>query len=297
LTRRALVTWGAMFGGAGASAAIAMSTACGASSGGAARATDGGARDEDAGAEAGPVGAGVVQITEAVDGGGSFFAAFGETPAPSPTGCTSVDAGACITASCPASDAGAAPPDAATTVLAGTLGAGTLRVSGGVFGAGTGVDRDLAGVYQYLTPGSIFAPGDTLGVAATGGQVPAFARHSVIAPPLMRLTAPQPSGGMISVATSQPLTVAWTGGRAGDSAVLVATSLFTSRAVASMTCTWDAGLGTATIPSEALRPLAMANSLGSGISWYAVAQTAFVAGPVAVTLSAYETQGSPAAFQ
>jgi hypothetical protein len=101
----------------------------------------------------------------------------------------------------------------------------------------------------------------------------------------------------VVIATSQPLTVSWTGGEAGDQVVLTASAIFTSGNGATMTCAWDASMATAMVPSAALRPLAAANALGSSVLWYQVAQTRFSAGTVAVTFAAFLPQASLATFQ
>jgi hypothetical protein len=291
----------ALFGLLACAWLAAWLVACGSSSSGGERRADAGADAAagDAGADAQSTGVGVITFSEAPDGGGTFFAGFSDMAPPGPGGCTFVDAGACITATCaapPASDAG---PDAAADGGAAVVAKnpGRLEVTGGVFGSGFAIDPDNGGTYLYASPRTIFSPGDTLGVAALGGELPAFPAQKVVAPPILDLTAPAASGGKITIATAQPLTVSWTGGKAGDETVVTATAYFTSGGLASMTCSWDASAGTATVPSAALRPLASQNALTSGLFWYQLAQKKFTAGTVAVTLSVYEPQGSLAAFQ
>jgi hypothetical protein len=119
-----------------------------------------------------------------------------------------------------------------------------------------------------------------------------------VAPPILDLTAPvAPDGGSVAVPTANPLTFSWTGGQAGVEMVVTATAIFTTYGVATMTCSWDSSLGTATVPSASLRPLAAENALTSGFVWYGLAETRFSAGPVDVTLSAFVPQGKQAAFQ
>jgi hypothetical protein len=256
--------------------------------------------DVRADADAGPSVIGIVSFSQAVDGGGLFFAGFGEVRPPAPTNCKFFDAGSCATALCPAppaTDGGDASAAGDAGADSGVLGAGTLTVSGGDFGTGFAIDQDMAGTYVYPTPGALFSPGDVLGVSATGGAVQAFAKHTVVATPTMMLTAPMADGGKMTIQTSQPLTVSWTGGRAGATAVLVATAYFTSGGGASMTCTWDGAMTPATVPSEVLEPLATENAVLSGFTWYQIAQAAFDDGPARVTLSAYTSQSSLAAFE
>ncbi len=259
-------------------------------------------------AEAAAGGVGVVSITDVVDGGGTLYAAFSESTPRLPDGCSIADAGACSVETCIRPDAGApadagAPDTGSAEAAAGDASfqpapnPGTLTVSGGLFGTGTGVGPDAFGTYVYEPPAPIFAPGDKLGVSASGAQIPGFPVHTVVAPNTIDLTAPPQSGGRITVATTQPLTVSWTGGEPGNHVVVTATALFTSGNVTTTTCVWDASTGTATVPSQALKPLAVANALSSSILWYQVAQSKFSAGTVAVTLSAFVPQASLATFQ
>ena len=248
----------------------------------------------DAGAST--MGVGVLTFSEYPDAAGTFFAGFSVRVPELAANCTVVDAGPCVTTSCKnvaATDAGVT--DAAATTAPN---AGTLTLTGGVFGAsGSGVAPDKVGTYLYASPGTIFAPGDTLGVSAAGGAVPAFPEQTVVALPPLVLTAPTSTGGKMTIAAAQPLTVAWTGGQAGAKAVLLATALFTSGGFASATCVWDASPGTGTVPSAALKPLAAANAQASGMTWYQAADTSFTVGTLAVTMSARVTQGSLATFQ
>lgn len=255
----------------------------------------------DGQAEGGTTGIGVVTFSEYPDAGGKFFAGFTETPPTTSVTCTVVDAGACVTTSCPPAvqDAGgdgdAAKSDAAATPAPNP---GPLRLTGGAFGAaGITVAPDKGGTYLYESPGTLFAPGNTLGVSAAGGQLPAFPEQSVTVSPAVQLTAPTADGGKISVPTSQPLTVSWTGGQTGAKLVLSATALFTTGGEATMTCTWDAASGTADIPSAALKPLAVENALTSGLGWFQAASTQFTTGNVSVTMTAYVAQQVLAGFQ
>jgi hypothetical protein len=276
--------------------------ACGSSKSGAESHTDAGSvADGQADAEE-ATGIGVITFSEAPDGGGTFFAGFSDKTPASPAGCEVVDAGGCTTTTCPpppASDAGT-ETDGATQADAQPVVApnpGRMKVSGGVFGAGFYVDPDKGGTYLYASPGTIFSPGDSLGVAALGGALPAFPEQTIEAPPVIALTAPAGDGGKLTISTAQPLMFSWTGGRAGDETVVTATAYFTSGGLASMTCSWDASTGAATAPSEALRPLASQNALTSNLVWYQLAQKKFTTGPVAVSLSAYAPQGTLVAFQ
>jgi hypothetical protein len=298
MTLRRAVALSLLFGAAAATWLVA----CGSSKSGGSTHASGDAAQDGSDASDASSGVGVITFSQAPDGGGTFFAGFSRTAAPAPAGCQFVDAGACITATClpPPVTEGGAPGDAAAPVDAAVATApnpGQLKVTGGVFGAGFEIDPDNAGTYLYASPGTLFAPGDSLGVAAMGGVLPGFPTETVEAPPVLDLTAPGADGGKITISTTQPLTFSWSGGRAGDETVVTATAYFTSGGLASMTCSWDASMGTAMAPSDALRPLASQNAVSSGFVWYQLAQKKFTAGPIAVTLSAYAPQGTLAAFQ
>ena len=210
--------------------------------------------------------------------------------------CTAVDAGPCVTTSCTKAPGDAGTGDAAAKSAPS---AGTLTLTGGVFGSkGSSVAPDNGGTYLYASPATIFAPGDTLGVSAAGGAIPAFPEQTVVATPTIVLTAPTAAaGGKMTIPTAQPLVVSWTGGQSGAKTVFVATALFTTGGAASTTCTWDASPGTGTGPSAALKPLAAANAETSGVTWYQSADNQFTVGSLAVTMSARVTQGSLATFQ
>jgi hypothetical protein len=281
----------------------AFLVACGSSSSGPSSHVDASADGTDAADDAKPAttGVGVIELSQGPDGGGTFLAAFSKATPDS--GCQLVDAGACSTTICPpppASDGGSSG-DASTAVDGGAPTApnpGALTVTGGVFGAGFQLTPDKVGTYLYTSPGTLFAPGDKLGVTAHGAELPGFATQSVVAPPTLQLTAPvAPDGGASTISTSQPLTLSWTGGQSGVEMVVTATAVFTTYGYAATTCSWDSSTGTATVPSAALRPLAAENALTSGIVWYGLAATKFTTGPVAVTLSAYVAQGRLVAFQ
>jgi hypothetical protein len=245
-------------------------------------------------------GFGIITFSEAPDAAGTFFAGFSASAADSTQGCAVVDSGACSTVTCPpppSSDGGADGDASADAHVSAAPNPGRLKVSGGVFGQGFFVDPDKEGTYLYASPGTIFSPGDTLSVEALGGVLPAFPGEGIVAPALIDLTAPGGDGGKITVSTVQPLTFAWTGGAPGEQAVVTANALFTTGGGASMTCNWDATLGTGTAPSEVLRPLGSQNAVSSNIVWYQLSQRKFTTGPIAVSLSAYAYQIRLAAFQ
>lgn len=283
--------------------ACSSSSSGGPKGGGADGSADGPAADGGGVVDTGPPpGQGVIIFSQAPDGGvGSFAAGFVVTTAAEklPGDCTVLDAGACVTTSCPKATASdAAAPDAAAPDAAAPPNAGTLTVTGGIFGAaGSGISIDKAGTYYYQSPGNVFMPGDSLGVAGAGNEVPEFAKETVVGPATIKLTAPAATAGKITIPTSADLTVTWTGGEAGAKLFFFGNAIFTSGASANLTCQWDASTGTATVPKAALTPMAASNAQGSDLQWYQAAQTSFTAGAWPVTISAYTTQQGLATFQ
>ena len=294
-----------------ASLAMFLLFACGSSSKGFSGGTDAAADGAKAdggdggdGSSAAP-GQGVLSFLQAPDAGvGTISGGFAlATEAKLPTGCTVVDAGACVTTSCPSAGDGGAS-DASTSDAAVTEpNAGTLTVTGGpVFGTtGFQVSPDKNGTYLYSAP-HIFDPGDTLGVAGAGATVPAFTSESVVAPAQVKLTAPVPpttASGKMTIPTTANLTVTWTGGTSGAKMYFTVNAAFTGSAGgASMTCSWDASAGTGTVLQSALTPFAAANASGADATWNQAAETSFSAGTWPVTLSAsYTAQAALVTFQ
>jgi hypothetical protein len=245
------------------------------------------------GASAAP-GVGFLNFSQLPDSGGNFTGGFAlSSDTKLPADCTVVDAGACVTTTCPATDAGAS--DATAPVAPNP---GTLTVTGGVFGTtGFQVSPDKEGTYVYASPSTVFKTGDSLGVAGAGGTVPMFSTETVVAVAPVTLTAPTAAtGAKITIPTTADLTVTWTGGAAGAKMYFNGTAVFKT-GVAGLACTWDASAGTATVPKAALVPMVAGNATGADVTWYQAAETSFSAGTWPVTLSAYTTQGSLAVFQ
>jgi hypothetical protein len=245
---------------------------------------------------AGDAGAfGFVQFAQVAVGGGEFTAAFYGSASPPPPGCTYQvsDGGPCLVTVCP----GQSPNDAGTVSL---VSAGALTVTGGAFGdAGIDIAPDNLGSYLYNTTGPMFSPGDTLTVSAAGATVPAFTAQALTAPGPIDLTAPAQDGGVLSVPTTQDLELTWTGGTTGAHFILGLDAVFTSGASASAVCTWDASLGSGTIPAGALAPLAAGTGQAgrSTAIWYQEARTPVSAGRWSVVVRAYVSGGSLASFE
>jgi len=249
---------------------------------------------------------GSVDFSQFLNGGGALTAAFYVTQdlPPADPNCTAMgvdagDAGACAVTVCSApGDAGA--KDAA--VEAGPLtvpNAGTLTVTGGAFGdAGVLVAPAKGGGYFYNTTTPIFAAGDTLGVSASGGNVPAFSVKRVVAPSTIVLSWTQPAGdaGGLVIPTGQDLTVSWTGGVSGARVVFKATA-FPTNQTAQVACQWDATAGQGTVPAAALASLAAGSSVAGAASWFQQTGLTFDAGPWPVAITAETLSATAVHFQ
>jgi hypothetical protein len=175
---------------------------------------------------------------------GAVGATFYPTPQPLLGTCTTTSYGACTHYDCSnQADAGA------------PIGAGTLTVTGGTLGNGVMITQGMGGSYQYQSMSALFAQGDTLGVSATGGTIPAFGPIDVVGTGIIAVTAPVPNGmGVYTINTAQALPLTWTGGEANALALFEVSANFGtgSRGVL---CFYDATLGSSSIPSAAMSNL------------------------------------------
>jgi hypothetical protein len=237
--------------------------------------------------DAGPVG---TLVFANVGGLGSFLGIFFEQDTLAPW-CSRSTVGPCQVVDCPMPDVS----DAGPLVVIGS--AGTLTITGPLLGdAGVAV-TESSGDYAYNTGGAMFATGDTLGVSGTGGDVPAFGMHTVVAPGAITVVSPSlpPDGGAIVVPTSTDLSLAWTGGQAGAVVEVAITAEFANQGFSEMLCQWPASAGSGQIPEAALGTLISASPLQVGsVTWIEFDQTAFSSGDWAMLLSA-ETGGSVSA--
>jgi hypothetical protein len=224
---------------------------------------------------------------------GEFFADFYEVGPDEPLpGCTLVAFGECTVTSCPHGnetlDGGS---DASTSSLPT---AGTMTIDGNTLGPPVAIQRE-GDVYQYYSPGALFSPGDTLSVAASGGDVTAFPSHTIVAPGFTTLTSPVTDGGTVDIVTSQDLVVTWTGGQTGATALFLGDSYFVATGGhTSLRCSWTAAAGQATVPQAALAGL----SGGTGdVFLLQSVTTSFDAGAWAIQLQASTFDYSTASFQ
>jgi hypothetical protein len=125
--------------------------------------------------------------------------------------------------------------------------AGTVSVTGPIthFSFEPGGDGEYAVIQAQ---GALFNGGDSLTVAATGADVPAFSKD-ISTPSKSTITSP-PKASNLPITRSSGLTVTWTGGTTGTQVVSLMDDGFEStRAVF---CRFDASAGTGAIPPEAL---------------------------------------------
>jgi hypothetical protein len=144
--------------------------------------------------------------------------------------CAPVVVGPCLIASCSAIPSGP-----------GSVSAGTLTVTGGLFPIAVSPDPTSADVaYDDDENMVLFHGGETLVVAASGAEAPSF-QTSVVAPSPIQSVSPSET----TLATGADLVWSWMGG-AGTVVVTVQASGETA------TCLFDAAAKNTTIPHQAL---------------------------------------------
>jgi hypothetical protein len=200
---------------------------------------------------------------ESTAGGGNVDASF----VTGHTSCTSLgSSGSCE--ECPRFPATTAMHSAGTIKILGAAVPVTMMPMGDEY-LGFGTDQAL------------FDGGETLTVAASGSDVPAFVK-SVIAPGTATITSPLiPSGTSpaVPITRSAGFPVSWTGGSGKVKVSLSGGSSDTT----SVICKFDASAGTGTVPADALMVL----PYGSGNLWVdTVTDTSVTAGDWGVAIEA-----------
>lgn len=147
------------------------------------------------------------------------------------TPCTTTMYGPCRTTSCPTEQPALTKPDAGTITIA----------SGTRFEA---VLQPTSGAYQVLSLSGGFEGGETVTVAAAGGEVPAFTATHTFPVPLL-ITAPDFAGGLsqMAVPRNQELILTWDGGVEG---------VMFQAATLGLNCTVPSEDGMMVIPIEVL---------------------------------------------
>lgn len=140
--------------------------------------------------------------------------------------------------------------------LGRALSAGRITVTGGTLPLSLTPDPD--GTYPTTGgPISLWSGGETLALAAAGGEVPAF-QASLVAPSPITVTQPvrelgDAGLGRLSVVRASGLTLTWTGSSQGTFQVYLSTAEATM--AHAVTCTFASSTGTATVPAAALLKL------------------------------------------
>jgi hypothetical protein len=148
-------------------------------------------------------------------------------------------------------------PQCATPQAVPGVSAGTLSFTGSQWSASsTSLTLASDGTYETPLQQTLFSPGTTLTVSATGGDAPAFSGLAIDAPSPVTVTTTAP-GGFGAISTTADLPIQWTGGQAGA----LLTVYFNEETTGpvqptTVACAFDASLGQATIPQAALAPLA-----------------------------------------
>ena len=128
-----------------------------------------------------------------------------------------------------------------------TASAGTVFVSSGARRQTASFDS-LTGVYGGDWLGQLWQPGQSVRFVASGADVPAL-DETVIGPAPLTLLEPAP-GATVSVSRTAPLRVRWSGASFGS--VVFGINDYADGRFTRLKCSYDAGLGEALIPPEAL---------------------------------------------
>jgi hypothetical protein len=196
------------------------------------------------------------------------FAGFASTATVEPSRpCTSETIQACTIKTCPS------PADAPDALEAS---AGTIVISGGTEPVVMKPAALLSGGYDVTDGfGARLVDGQTVTVAADGGDVPAFSGVAAKVP-----TGITVGGDFSLIDTSQDLHIFWGGGGA-DGKVVARFSSDDSTTVTTATCEFDGLAGEGTVPMDVWQRLAPCPSDGGPVcTWQVVPQvvTHFVAG-------------------
>lgn len=185
----------------------------------------------------------------------SVSAGFVEAPANAAPPCTTRTEGACTITQCNTASADAGAPDPDAGMVNPARSAGVITVSGG--GQMVQLTPGADGTYPTDTQRmSVFAPGTELTVSAAGSAtgVAAFT-GTVTMPGPITVTAPMISlTAPTAISRAQPLMVTWTGGTTGKVSVVMASN---ASGGASVSCTYDATAGSASVPATVLGALPM----------------------------------------
>ena len=130
--------------------------------------------------------------------------------------------------------------------------------------------------------GTLFNGGDSLTIAAAGADVPAFSRTISTPSKSTIRSPPQPSTPYLPITRSAGLVVRWTGAATGTQFVSLSDGGFSVTRY--LSCRFDAGAGTGTIPPDALMLLQTA---AGNFSMATITEDSVDVGDWHVSLEAY----------
>lgn len=111
--------------------------------------------------------------------------------------------------------------------------------------------------------GSLWAPGDTVDVQVSGGEVPAFST-SVVAPSPVNVTAPALDPATpLTIDTTKDLAISWAGSSVGE--VIAGVSTYSASEVAVLNCKFDPAAGHGVLPASLLGLLPKSGSAACGV--------------------------------
>jgi hypothetical protein len=174
----------------------------------------------------------------------SFSAGFSRTPID--TGSSACDIrteGPCQVMDCTStSDAGVPSYE--------TVSAGVIQLTGA--SQPLTLAPDASGTYAIVTgQEKLWSGGETLTVTAAGDEVPGFQATLFAAVPVVVTSPAFPASGTpITLQTSGPLTVSWTGGLGGTVTVMLVRSV--GKNTVSLMCSYPATSGSGTVPASAM---------------------------------------------
>ena len=207
---------------------------------------EGGAGD---GSTATGTGQGAVLVTQSPTGF-HVVASFNPASAATTAGCLVTTVGPCIATAC---------PDVMGVAMA-SLNAGAITVTGTGPGSpvtlsfGTKGDGGLAGYPAASGQTAFYNAGDPVSASGAGGaDLPAF-NATLVAPNEIAVTSPAcAAGACADVDRSMDATITWSGGGAGRVTVAYVTG--TDVGTKLLSCSFDALVGSGTVPSAALMKL------------------------------------------
>ena len=171
--------------------------------------------------------------------------------------------------------------DCSAAVTAGSHSAGTITVTGAALPVS--ITPGTNGTYTgFMANQVLFNGGETLTVAASGAEVPAFMK-SVTVPGKATITSPAkpPSASpYLMITRASGFTLSWTG---GSGKLFVSLDGGTNRSTR-IQCKFDASAGSGTVPADALMKLPAGNG---GFAMAAITETSVTAGDWGVSIEGY----------